>query len=305
MSKTKIEWTDQSWNPLRASRDGRDGHFCVKVSAGCANCYAENMNRRFGNKLEYKVANVAGTTFSIDEKRLLEPLKRKKPSKYFPCDMTDLFGGFWSDEQRDKIFGIMSQCPRHTFQVLTKRVDKMACYVGTNDDDKLERLYAIADALRVYHDKGLFQQTASTAWPPPNVWFGVSVETQQAADERLPILCSIPAAVRWVSYEPALQAVDFSKWLPKVGTIGMVSPEYAKRTGAKVGDRMRVEPEGGGVQWIVAGGESGNKKRPVDLLWFRNVRDACKEAGVAFFMKQVDKIKAIPRDLLIREFPAQ
>jgi protein gp37 len=126
--------------------------------------------------------------------------------------------------------------------------------------------------------------------PLPNVWLGVSVENQAAADERILRLLQTPAAVRFVSYEPALGPVDFSAFMRN-------SRRFEQLAAAGWANDLPA------LDWIICGGESGPGKRPFDPDWARAVRDQCRDAGVPFFMKQIDKVREIPPDLMVREFP--
>ncbi len=150
MGKTSIEWTDVSWNPIRArlrednnmSKDSslrfkvipadKWGYHCERVSPGCKNCYACSMNGRtfpaWGTGLDYTVSNREKVEIFLDEKVLLEPLRWKKPRKVFVCSMTDLFAPFVTNAMRDQIFGIMAVCRQHMFQILTKRAELMHFY---------------------------------------------------------------------------------------------------------------------------------------------------------------------------------
>jgi protein gp37 len=170
---TKIEWTDETWNPIRGTKGP---WHCVKVSEGCRNCYAERFNRRKGGPAYVKGAD----TLRLDEKVLEKPLHWKKPRLVFVCSMTDLFQEDVASMAIADVFNIMYRCPHHTFQILTKRPHRMK---------------VLAD---------LFSHM-----PLPNVWLGVSVENQATLDERLPPLLDTEAAVHFVSYEPALGPINF------------------------------------------------------------------------------------------------
>src|SRR5262249_39607379 len=131
--------TDASWNPLRAAGERltenatgyamHAGWYCEHVSEGCRNCYAETINRRLGNGRAYKPGHRGELTFSLDEKTLLQPLHWRKPRKIFLGSMTDIFGDWVTDSQLDRIFAVMALCPQHTFQVLTKRAERMRDYL--------------------------------------------------------------------------------------------------------------------------------------------------------------------------------
>lgn len=180
MGDSNIQWTGKTWNPIRARNraTGKVGWFCEHVSEGCRNCYAEKMNQNtyFGNGLPYKTSSLDDLELFLDEKILEQPLHWRKSTKVFPCSMTDLFGRFVPDEWLVKIFGVMAQATRHTFQVLTKRA---------------ERMYEVSENI-----PGLID------WP--NVWLGVSVEDQNTAYDRISDLLSTPAGKHWVSAEPLL-----------------------------------------------------------------------------------------------------
>jgi protein gp37 len=173
--KSKIEWTDATWNPIRGIK-GR--WHCMKVSEGCKNCYAERLNLRFGGP-EYRVG---ADKLRVDQEILSWPLKWKKPRMVFVCSMTDLFLETVPDEWIYAVFKIMASAPQHIFQVLTKRAERMAELVPqirTKLPDRLE-----------------------------HVWLGVSVENQNAANKRIPQLQRTLAAVHWLSCEPLLGPVD-------------------------------------------------------------------------------------------------
>lgn len=229
---TKIEWTEASWNPVTG---------CTKVSQGCKNCYAERITERFGQTF---------TDIQLHPERLDLPLHWRKPRRIFVNSMSDLFHEKVPREFIAECFAVMGECPRHTFQVLTKRA---------------ERMKAIMEDLVVFGGN-----------PPSHIWLGVSVENQETADERIPLLLQTPAAVRFVSYEPALGPVTFpAKALCPCSC-------YAGRP-------RNPHPDCAGqptIDWIIAGGESGPHARPAHPDWFRSVRDQCQTAGVAFFFKQ-------------------
>lgn len=139
--RSKIEWTDASWNPIQAHRTfepagryGKLGWHCEHVSEACCNCYAKGFNKRLGTELDYKpghrLSPEPDTEIFLDEKMLLAPLRWKRPRKIFVCSMTDLFGDWVEDEWLDRIFAVMALCPQHTFQLLTKRQARMRKYAG-------------------------------------------------------------------------------------------------------------------------------------------------------------------------------
>lgn len=270
--KTGIQWTDSTWNPIR----GNNGFWsCVKVSEGCKFCYAERMNTRRGGP-DYAVG---ADTLRLDEATLTQPLRWKKPRRIFVCSMTDLFEERVKDENINRIFRVMWRASGHTFQVLTKRAERLCGWANGENDLKRELG---------------FEGVIGLEWPLPNVWLGVSVENQARADERIPWLLKTPAAVRFLSVEPLLGPVDLGCWLP-----GM--PPYPGQRGVL----------GREIDWVIVGGESGGPPdralvsgpwrwanpggRPNPqrwgpkmeaVAWVRALRDQCVAAGVPYFFKQ-------------------
>jgi len=264
VGKTSIEWTDASWNPIVG---------CTEISPGCANCYAARLAAtRLRNTPQYK--NLATMTldkgdvelkdrkprwtgevrnvFGIDPKVLEEPLHWRKPRRIFVCDMGDLFHESVDAVDIAKIFLVMRDCPQHTFQVLTKRADRMLRFMRSDF---------------VGEPIGPSQEIK---FPLPNVWLGVSVENQHFANERIPLLLATPAAVRWISAEPLLGPIECS-------FIGRGLTEVVMH---------RKDTSDPKIDWVVAGGESGPSARPMYLQWARSLRDQCLTAGVPFFFKQ-------------------
>lgn len=267
--KTKIEWTDATWNPLRG---------CSRVSDGCRNCYAEKVANRFsgpGQPYEGLIAKGGqwnGKIKLVPEK-LSEPLRWKKPRMVFVNSMSDLFHESVPDDFIDKVFAIMARRPKHTFQILTKRPERMLRYLSSTNIGRRVNSY--------------LPSTVNYSMPLPNAWLGVSVEDQVTADERIPLLLQTPAAVRWVSAEPLL---------------GPVNMTWVDRSDGMMVERFPF------IDWVVAGGESGAKARPMHPEWVRSIRDQCVAAGVPFFMKQMGgrakkTMAGIPEDLMIREYP--
>ena len=201
------------------------------------------------------------------------PLRARKPTTYFVNSMSDLFHKDVPDDFIAAVFGVMAACPQHTFQVLTKRAERMAEWGAWAADQGVAGgcpiPMALTDELPI---KGLSKRPIATAWPLPNVWLGVSVETQEYADERIPHLLATPAAVRFVSYEPALGPVDFFAFLR-----GDIRDESLAA--------LRSPPMPG-LDWIIVGGESGHGARPFDLAWARSTIAQCRAAGTAVFFKQ-------------------
>ena len=262
---TKIEWADSSWNPVTG---------CTKVSAGCARCYAERQAKRFAGRVGYPKDNPFAVT--LHPERLNEPLRWRKPRRIFVCSMGDLFHPDVPDEFIDQVFNVMAQAYTrshppaqvHTFMILTKRPKRMAQYLRS--------------WLRGQDGNESPPGAVRPLW---NVWLGTSVEDQPTADERIPYLLRCPAAVRFMSYEPALRPVGLhslalsgAKPSGFIDALGNQSGEFSFQS-HRVGDLPSLD-------WVIAGGESGPHARPAHPDWFRSVRDQCQAAGVPFFFKQ-------------------
>jgi len=301
---TKIEWCDAVWNPVVG---------CSRVSAGCENCYAERVAHR-GMSEQHRGLTVLGRKgprwtgeVRFLAERLEEPLRWRKPRRVFVNSMSDLFHEGVSDAQIAAVFGVMAATPQHTYQILTKRPERARAFMSwivAQDREPGEctpgLLHACAAALAVetqHHPLGdagplHTERCADPAgrWPLPNVWLGVSVEDQATADERIPVLLETPAAIRWVSYEPAIGPVDLSPWMPLWTCPGGHEPDVWNLDpagGIVCGDCGAPKIDGAGLNWIVVGGESGPGARPFDLAWARWVIAQGREAGVAVFVKQL------------------
>lgn len=309
---TKIEWTHgegfigETWNPIRAERGGDIGWACVRVSPGCERCYAATQNRskaRGGTGLDYTVAGMAQANIFLDEKTLAKPLRWREPRTVFVCSMTDLFGDWVPDEWLDRMFAVMALTSRHTYIVLTKRPERMRAYIS----EAKHRIESYMTASTILLTPGTIDPDGATMvnwfegempWPLPNVWLGVSVEDQRRADERIPLLLETPAAVRFISYEPALGPVDLDL---RGGTFDAL-------TGCGDRERLSEWDDTPALDWVIVGGESGYGARPCDLAWIRSVVAQCRAADVAVFVKQDSgpgpgRQGHIPDDLWLKEFP--
>ena len=249
MGRTKIEWADVTWNAVRG---------CWRVSEGCRNCYAARMAARFwsggGGLAGFRGGGARWTgRVELVERKLLEPLRWRKPRRVFVDSMGDLFYGRVRRQWIEQVFGVMALARRHVFMVLTKRPLRMRMLLA--DQDAMRQGVEKA-ARRLGRWRGL---VALEAWPLPNVWLGVSVEDQRTADERIPDLLATPAALRFVSCEPLLGPVDLSRWL---------------------GEMRRW------LDWVIVGGETGPGARPMHSQWVRLLRNQATAAGVPFFFKQ-------------------
>lgn len=263
---TGIEWTDATWNPVTG---------CTKVSEGCRHCYALTFAERWRGIPGHYFENGFDLTLRPDKLNL--PFSWKKPKKIFVNSMSDLFHKDVPDDFIRKVWEVMVACPQHTFQVLTKRPERM-------------RDWVLLHGVEISGGK-----------PAENIWLGTSVEDQKAADERIPMLIQTPAAIRFLSCEPLLDEVNLRKWLP-------ISNREAHEEAAGMGlDPMffsfnNIDPNAipkPSLHWIIAGGESGHGARQMLQEWATSLRDQCESAGVAYFFKQwggVNK-KAAGREL--------
>lgn len=311
---TKIEWAHAglgrgaSWNPIRARNraTGALGHYCEHASPGCVNCYSEAWNRdRLGTRLSFKPGHRADVDVFLDEQVLLQPLRWRTPRGIFVCSMTDAFGAFVTDAMLDRIFAVAALCPQHRFLFLTKRSARMQAYLSdqaTSARIALQMGFFVAQHGRMrdmQHGDILTRAWGrGEGWPIPNVWVGVSAEDQTRADERIPDLLATPAAVRWVSAEPLLGTIDFNalNLRPWTGDPAPAPDDPDWRFNALTGEHWFRGDDGfsyGGdgpylasLDWIVAGGESGPRARPLHPQWARGIRDQCDAAGVPFFFKQ-------------------
>ncbi len=261
MGQTPIQWADHSINPFRARnlKTGKVGHFCAKVSAGCKNCYSSKLQSPHLVGLPFLVENLPKVELFLEQKALDEVNRRVKPTKYFWCDMTDMFWEEYPDEWIDRCIGVMAWTRRHTHLVLTKRSKRLMEY-----SQGLAALTRQQRGVRMARAKGfdvLDDTPGGMDWPLPNIWFMVSCEDQPTADERITHLLQTPAEVRGVSYEPALGPINFFT-MPWTITQG-------------------------NLHWIIVGGESGPGARAFDLGWARNTVKQCAVAGVACFVKQI------------------
>jgi protein gp37 len=274
-SKTGIEWTDATWNPIRG---------CSPVSPGCKNCYASKVAKLFSgpggpyeglvriNRAGERTDEWNGVVRPIAE-HLLDPLKWRGRKLYqagnakavgsepgmriFVNSMSDLFHENLADTEIDKIFAVMALCPQHTFQVLTKRPQRMLKW-ARRIEEMVPRLGCNPWLINWPHPRGTGEPVTSQ-WPLKNVWLGVSVENQKAADERIPLLLETPARLRFISAEPLLGPVLLHEVdQPNIPTL----------------------------DWVICGGESGPGARPMHPDWARSLRDQCTDAGVPFFFKQ-------------------
>ena len=254
---SSIEWCDATWQPVLG---------CTRVDFRCDKCYAISVVHRGMSpqhkgltKLRPKDAARPGVdwngTVRLQPDKLVEPLRWRKPRRVFVCSLADLFHPKVPFEHIAAVFRIMGATPQHTYLVLTKRPERAREFFAWLDPEPAKML------------PRLLSICAGQPWPLGNVHLGVSVSDQATAEADIPALIDCPAVVRWVSYEPALGPVDFTRqgWLC-----------------CGAGDRG-----GPHVDWIVVGGESGPGARPFDIEWARDVVRQCAGTGTRVFVKQL------------------
>lgn len=282
---TKIEWTDATWNPVTG---------CSVVSPGCTNCYAMRLAgtrmRSHPSRAGLTSVSRAGPVWNgevrFNDEWLAEPMHWRRPRRIFVCAHGDLFHDKVPDEWIDRVFAIMALCPQHTFQVLTKRPERMRQYIAARERDIAVQLAAhphYASRFRAGHAEfGHIRYRPEDdswhmPWPLPNVWLGVSVENQETANERIPLLLATPAAKCFVSAEPLLGPVSIESWLkPRQWTH---DDGYGGKGPGWSSDHRTLD-------WVICGGESGPDARPMHPDWVRSLRDQCADTGVPFHFKQ-------------------
>jgi len=246
MSKTDIPYLDEVLNVTSG---------CTKISEGCANCYAERINLRFGHTPAYDV----NCPIKTHPERLEEALRWRRPRRAGVCFTSDLFHDQVPDDFIDKVFAVMALTPQHTYLLLTKRPERMREYLS--DPSRKTAISGEMDRVLTKWAGWGAGLIPPLTWPLPNVFLGVSAENQRWADERIPLLLETPGN-HWLSLEPLLGPIRFP--LP-----------------------CKESTFWGGISWVVVGGESEPKARPCDLGWIRDIRDQCKAAGVPVYIKQL------------------
>lgn len=226
-----IDYVDASWNPWQG---------CRKVSEGCRHCYMYRQKRRYGQDPTVVVRSKPAT--------FQAPLKWKEPRRILACSWSDFFIEE-ADEWRDEAWDVIRRCPRHTFLVLTKRIQRAAEHLPED-------------------------------WPLPNVWLGVSVEDQASADLRIPLLLMLGAVKTFVSCEPLLGPLDlrFVRYDGMVDINVLNGDHGVWRPLSGRSDKK--------LDWVIVGGETGRQARPMQMAWALSLRDQCREADTPFFFKQ-------------------
>jgi protein gp37 len=308
--RSGIQWTDATWNPVRG---------CSRVSAGCMNCYAERQAIRqiktgYAGLIQRTSHGPAwtGEVRFMDE-LLDQPLRWRTPRRVFVNSMSDLFHEHINVEDLASVFAYMGRAHWHTFQVLTKRPEQMHALLNSDDfRDVYESVEHVAqhDAEEILARRGDFSvhkrrrddiRSRNFSLPLPNVHLGVSVENQETADQRIPLLLQTPAAVRFVSYEPALGPVDFTCFKRQPSDVDRAlegnervqaywaNPLTGVRGVLMKDGRVLDAPNdiGPRLDWLIVGGESGPGARECFVDWIRRAVEQCRAAGVPCFVKQM------------------
>jgi protein gp37 len=293
---TKIEWTDHTFNPWWG---------CSRVSPACVHCYADSTARRWGHELWRR----NGERRMLSEQNWRHPLRWNRdaeragvPAKVFCASMADVFEDHPAlAEPRKRLWGLIESTPWLRWQLLTKRPENVAAMAPWGGD-----------------------------WPSW-AWLGVSAETQRWADTRIPVLVALPARVRFISAEPLLGPVDFSAWMPagdarwQCGACRwFFAGEWRERCPQCGGDGCfsgshagNGRPGGHQLSWIIVGGESGSRPRPMELSWAAGIVSQCRASQVPVFVKQLGSVRGCeldagrkggdmgrwPAGLRVREFP--
>ena len=288
---TKIEWTNETWNPIIG---------CNKISPGCDNCYAEKMAHRlkFNPKTVgkyYFITNNGKWTGEmhafVDE--FQKPLQWKNPRMIFVCSMGDLFHESVPFEWINRVFAVIASCQHHTFQILTKRPKRMKEYFDYINQESIK--YHAREVRNISYAESRINVMLSDIsnlkikdrkFPFNNLWLGVTTENQEQANKRIPILLQIPAAIRFVSCEPMLSNIDLTR-VSKLTGLGL---KYINSLSGIEWyndiDSNNYNNWYGKLDWVICGGESGPKARPMHPNWVKSLRDQCKNAEVPFFFKQ-------------------
>lgn len=283
-----INWTEFTWNPLRG---------CARQSEACKSCYAEGVAARFSGPgqpfegLVHPVTKGWNGVIKLFPEKLDEPLRWTRPRMVFVNSVSDLFGA--TSEEIAAIFGVMALAGNHTFQTLTKRHKQMRAWLDWLDVQAPTPAAKVAfcvAALEAYVPSASKGRTVPTTWPLPNVWLGVTAEDQENANNRVAVLLTCEAAVHWVSAEPLLGEIDFTRIEPTPDPVTGFEVSVNSLTGeawVNRGTDLEVPLQAmSKLDLIVVGGESGAIARPMHPNWARSIRDACLSAGTKLHFKQ-------------------
>lgn len=294
---TKIQWTNRTWNPIVG---------CSKISEGCQQCYAQTVanSARLQQFPQYqKVAQWNGTVEFV-QSQLLKPLSWKQPQHIFVCSMSDLFHHNIPFDWIDQVFAVMALANHHTYQILTKRPQRMQQYFLSKFRPRVKKL--IDDFPIRLEDK------IGKGHCFDHLWLGTTIENQEVADQRLLALLGIPTNnLKFISGEPLLGEIDLSIYF------GLYQIEDNGKWFLKFGSRWAKSPD-----WVIVGGESGSNARACNVEWIRSIVKQCQASEVPVFVKQLGSnpvdnegkriklkhrqggnVDEFPADLQLRQFP--
>lgn len=293
MNRTNISWTKYTWNPITG---------CTPISEGCKNCYAKIVHERFNDTPFNEIV--------LHPDRLIEPIKTRKPTLVFVGSMTDIFHDDIPTEWIDEIFHSMMRSYQVTFQILTKRPQRMKEYIDGLLEDGIDRIittnlmppltHSEIGFVRSWHKtldwqgKTFEEESYQFLYgnhgvdikhPFHNIWFGVTAENQIEVDKRIPILLDTKVTNRFLSIEPLIDEVDISKYLDEKQLLNISSMNTKKSLFNK-------------IDWVIAGGETGakSKTRNMNPLWVDKIYNDCKKNNTNFFFKQWGNSKPINKD---------
>lgn len=318
--KTGISWSESTWNPIVG---------CSKVSPGCAKCYAETLALRWGWTPKPWLPENAAENVFLKPERLAQPIRWKRPRKIFVNSLSDVFHEQVPNEFIDRIFAVMMLAPQHTYQVLTKRPERMREYFDVGDETiglatmNYRQRRVMFAANMTAQELGLKKVMLPTQWPLRNVWLGTSVENARWRT-RIDDLRQTPSAVRFLSCEPLLGPLVCPSCKGWGFDVNCDPSDPTGQTPMQVpcqafGHEANHDLDLKGIEWVIVGGESGPGARPMDESWVRDIRDACERQDVALWVKQMGEVwsranlghgghaatmEEFPKDLRIQEFPA-
>ena len=294
MNRTNISWTKYTWNPITG---------CTPISEGCKNCYAKIVHERFNDTPFNEIV--------LHPDRLIEPIKTRKPTSVFVGSMTDIFHDDIPTEWIDEIFHAMMRSYNVTFQILTKRPQRMKEYIGGLLEDGISRISSTPmQSPLTSSDVGFIRGLKSLDWcsrdfdedaarflfgnnsidikhPFHNIWFGVTAENQTQADIRIPILLDTKVINRFLSIEPLIDEVDISKYLEEKQILDI----YNHKNGVQTTKQAFFNK----IDWVIVGGETGaeSKTRNMNPQWVDKIYNDCKKNNTNFFFKQWGNSKPI------------
>lgn len=288
MNRTNIAWTQYTWNPITG---------CTPISEGCKNCYAKTVHERFNDTPFNEIV--------LHPDRLTEPIKTRKPTLVFVGSMTDIFHDDIPNEWIDEIFHSMMRSTNVTFQILTKRPQRMKEYIDGLLEDGISRISSTpmqspitaseVGLVRKWEKTFLWQSRdfdeeatqflygkhgVNIKHPFHNIWFGVTAENQKQADIRIPILLDTKVTNRFLSIEPLIDEVDISKYLEEKQFLDIYFYENEVQKTKQVLFNK--------IDWVIVGGETGakSKTRNMQPIWVDNIFHDCKKNNTNFFFKQ-------------------